>query len=331
MKNNLLIILLFLAGVFPFGALYSQMEKFHVNGDMKDGFTDMSDAFVIVYSGGQKIKRIDANSSGKFEFDLEFGRDYVLEFRKQYYATKKVDIFLGAVKAEMIDIGCRPGPVQVGMIKKVDGIDYSVLDKSVGKIFYEPESKCFDWDADYSLRVMEKLETLQHEMEEKQDTYDKNTAIGSKALAKGDYAGAAAAIAAAKAVFPNDAGILKLEEELEKAKKAAADKEAAAKLEEERKKQEAEAKAKQADYDKQMAAGDKAMKSDDFEGAKAAYSAAAAIIPTATAHQTKLQILADTQAKRLKEAEDAAAAKAAEEAAKKKAEEEAIAAKAAEE
>lgn len=330
MKGNYITLFAFLVGLVAFSPLYSQMEKYHVDGDMKDGFTDMSNAFVIVYSGGQKVKRIDASSSGKFEFDLEFGKDYVLEFRKQYYATKKVDILLGAVTAEMIDIGCRPGPVQVTMIKKVDGIDYSVLDKPVGKIFFEPESKCFDWDADYTLRVMEKLEQLTDEMEQKQETYDKSRNAGSKALSKGDFAAAGAAIAAAKAVFPNDPEILKMEEDLEKAKKAAADAEAAAKLAEENKKKEAEEKAKRAEYDKKMAEGDKAMKGDDFEGAKVAYAAAGSIIPDATAHQTKLQIVEDTKAKREKEAADAAAAKAAEEEAEKKAEEEAAVAKAAE-
>ena len=43
---------------------YSQMDEMHIEGDLKDGFSDMTGAFVLVYSGGQQVKRVKVSSSG---------------------------------------------------------------------------------------------------------------------------------------------------------------------------------------------------------------------------------------------------------------------------
>ncbi|MDB9984046.1 hypothetical protein OAE00_00830 [bacterium] len=319
---------------------FAQMDKYHIDGKMKDGFTDMSSAFVIVYVNGQKLKRVSADGNGTFDFDLDFGKNYELHFVKQGYATKKVDILLQNVTAEMVGIGCRPREVQVSMIQKVEGIDYSVLDKSVGQIFYDPEIECFDWDADYTLRAMEKIEQLVDELEEKKKEYAKNTAAGDKALAKGDFETAKKSYEAALAAMPKDEtainNLKKVAEKEEESKNA----EAAAKAAEEAKVVAEAEKAKKDEFDKLVADGDKALKSEDFDEAAKQYEEAAKLMPDQTSVKTKLSIVAETKKKReaaaaeeeakKKAEEEAAAAAAAEEEAKKKAEEEADAVAAAE-
>jgi len=293
---------------------FAQMDKYHIDGDMKDGFTDMSSAFVIVYVNGQKLKRVSADGNGTFDFDLDFGKNYELHFVKQGYATKKVDILLQNVTAEMVGIGCRPREVQVSMIQKVEGIDYSVLDKSVGQIFYDPEIECFDWDADYTLRAMEKIEQLVDELEEKKKEYAKNTAAGDKALAKGDFETAKKSYEAALAAMPKDEtainNLKKVAEKEEESKNA----EAAAKAAEEAKVAAEAEKAKKDEFDKLVADGDKALKSEDFDEAAKQYEEAAKLMPDQTSVKTKLSIVAETKKKR-------EAAALVEEEAKKKAEE----------
>jgi len=293
---------------------FAQMDKYHIDGDMKDGFTDMSSAFVIVYVNGQKLKRVSADGNGTFDFDLDFGKNYELHFVKQGYATKKVDILLQNVTAEMVGIGCRPREVQVSMIQKVEGIDYSVLDKSVGQIFYDPEIECFDWDADYTLRAMEKIEQLVDELEEKKKEYAKNTAAGDKALAKGDFETAKKSYEAALAAMPKDEtainNLKKVAEKEEESKNA----EAAAKAAEEAKVAAEAEKAKKDEFDKLVADGDKALKSEDFDEAVKQYEEAAKLMPDQTSVKTKLSIVAETKKKR-------EAAALVEEEAKKKAEE----------
>lgn len=285
---------------FSFLAL-GQMEKYTVKVNMDDGFESMDGAFALVKVNGKQVKRIAASSTGKLEFDLEFGQDYVVEFHKQYYATKKIDVFLRSVKTEMIDIGCRGNTWHVGMIKKVDGIDYSVLDQPVGKIFFEPESKCFGWDADYSLRVMEKLDQLEAEMEAKKKEFEKSMSDAEKLKSKGDFDGARASLATAKGHFPHEESVAKLEKEIADAEEAAKNEEAAAAAAEAEAKKAEEEKAKQDEFDALVAAGDKALKSENFEEARKKYSAAAKVMPEATAVQTKLQIVGDTEKKRANE------------------------------
>ncbi len=325
-----------------FISVFAQMDKYHIDGDMKDGFTDMSTAFVLVYVNGQKLKRISAIGNGTFDFDLEFGKNYELQFFKQGYATKKVDILLQNVTAEMVGIGCRSREVQVSMIQKVDGIDYSVLDKSVGQIFFDPEVECFDWDADYTLKAMKEIDKLVEELEEKKDNYAKNKAAGDKALSKGDFEAAKDSYQAALAAMPKDEAAEKMILEVAKKEEEAKNTEATAKAAEEAKAVAEAEKVKKDEFDKIVAAGDKALKAENFEEAAKQYEAATKLMPDQTSVKTKLQIVEETKKKRAaaaaleeeakqKAQEEAAAGALAEEEAKKKAKEAATVAKAAEE
>ncbi|MGY8952541.1 MAG: hypothetical protein ACKVJP_04155, partial [Flavobacteriales bacterium] len=196
-------------------SVFAQMEKYSVKVNMDDNFASMDGAFAIVKVNGQKVKRIAASSSGKLEFDLEFGQDYVVEFHKQFYATKKINVFLGQVTSEMIDIGCYGNTWHVGMIQKVEGIDYSVLDAAVGEIFFEPDKKCFGWDADYSLRVMDELERLEEELAAKKDEFESALSNAAKATSKGDFARARTSLAAAQKLFPHDSRIEELQKDID--------------------------------------------------------------------------------------------------------------------
>lgn len=279
------------------------MEKYSVKVNMDDNFASMDGAFAIVKVNGQKVKRIAASSSGKLEFDLEFGQDYVVEFHKQFYATKKINVFLGQVTSEMIDIGCYGNTWHVGMIQKVEGIDYSVLDAAVGEIFFEPERKCFGWDADYSLRVMEELERLEEELAAKKVEFERALSNAAKATSKGDFARARTSLATAQKLFPRDIRIEELKKDIDKAAAAAKNAELADAAEAEAKQKKAEEKAKNEEFNELMSAGDKALKSGDFESAKAKYVAAGKVNPESTSVKTKLQVIEDTVVKRAAEKE----------------------------
>ena len=270
---------------------------------MDDNFASMDGAFAIVKVNGQKVKRIAASSSGKLEFDLEFGQDYVVEFHKQFYATKKINVFLGQVTSEMIDIGCYGNTWHVGMIQKVEGIDYSVLDAAVGEIFFEPDKKCFGWDADYSLRVMAELERLEEELAAKKDEFESALSNAAKAISKGDFARARTSLATAQKLFPHDIRIEELKKDIDKAAAAAKDAELADAAAAEAKQKKAEEKAKNEEFNELMSAGDKALKSGDFESAKAKYVAAGKVNPESTSVKTKLQVIEDTVVKRAAEKE----------------------------
>lgn len=289
---------------------------------MDDGFESMDGAFALVKVNGTQVKRISASASGKLEFELDFGRDYVVEFHKQYYAAKKIEVFLANVTTEMIDIGCRGNTWHVGMVQKVDGIDYSVLDNPVGKIFFEPDEKCFGWDAEYSLKVMDKLDELEREMEAKKAEFEKALAVGDKAVSKKDFETAKSSLAVAKGHFPEDSRVQSLEKSIQQGEESLKNEEAAALAAAEAEKLAAIEKEKQDQYDGFIAAGDKALKNEDFETAKNNYQEAGKIKPEATAHQTKIQVVEATKNKRL--AEEQAAKLAEEEALKKEEEQKAL-------
>lgn len=318
MKNKLLVIFFLCFSLFG----YSQMETYSVKVNMDDGFESMDGAFALVKVNGNQVKRIAASASGKLEFELDFGKDYVVEFHKQYYAAKKIEVFLANVTTEMIDIGCRGNTWHVGMVQKVDGIDYSVLDNPVGKIFFEPDEKCFGWDAEYSLKVMDKLDELEREMEAKKAEFEKALAVGDKAVSKKDFETAKSSLAVAKGHFPEDSRVQSLEKSIQQGEESLKNEETAALATAAAEKLAAVEKEKQDKYDGYIEAGDKALKSEDFETAKNNYEEAGKINPDATAHKTKIQVVEATKTKRL--AEEQAAKIAEEEALKKEEEQKAL-------
>ena len=201
----------------------------------------------------------------------------------------------------MIDIGCYGNTWHVGMIQKVEGIDYSVLDAAVGEIFFEPDKKCFGWDADYSLRVMDELERLEEELAAKKGEFESALSNAAKATSKGDFARARTSLTAAQKLFPHDSRIEELQKDIDKAAAAAKDAELADAAAAEAKQKKAEEKAKNQEFNELISAGDKALKSGDFEGAKAKYVAAGKVNPESTAVKTKLQVIEDTLVKRAAE------------------------------
>ena len=144
--------------LFGHSMAFGQMEELRLNGEMKDGISDMKGAFVLVYSGGEKLKRANANSSGKYELHLDFGRDYTLEYRKQFYVTKRLEVKLAEVSSQMVHIGCKVNEVEISMIRKEKGLDYMVYEDAIARIIFNEDSGCFSWDEEFTAKAQSRIE-----------------------------------------------------------------------------------------------------------------------------------------------------------------------------
>src|SRR5690606_4683301 len=110
---------------------------------------------------GKVIANHISGPKGVFEFKLNYGNDYIIAFSKDGYVTKLINVLAKNVTQDMVSIGQKDQDWTVGLFKYMEGIDYSDLDHPVGKVYFEPSSKTFDWDAGYSLGILQKMQDLQ--------------------------------------------------------------------------------------------------------------------------------------------------------------------------
>lgn len=256
MKNFFTTFLLGLISILAF----AQPENFEAFGTLSEGGTVIAGVKITVKAGGTQIKTDVSNASGEFFVTLDYGKDYIIEFSKSGYATKKISVKAAGVTKDQVSLGQKYSSWEVSMLHFVEGIDYSALDKPVGEIFFDKKTGYFDWNADFNLGLYEKIQAMEKEIATKRKLEEKDyqTAIkeAEKAYAKGDYSGASSAIDRAKKIRPNAEEVQNLVKEIEKTKadqKAAEEaqkvaeakklkEEKAAKAAEEKAKAEAEAK-----------------------------------------------------------------------------------------
>jgi len=240
-----------------------QPEHFEAFGNLSEGGDAMAGVKVIVKSGGTQIKTDVSDGNGEFFVELDYGKDYIIEFQKSGYATKKISVKASGVTKDQVSVGQKYSSWEVSMLHFVEGIDYSALDKPVGEIFFDSKTGYFDWNANYNLGLYEKIVEMEEKIntKRKQDEKDFQTAIkeASKAYSKGDFGGASSALDRAKKLKPDSEEIQNLDKEIETAKKEKESEVETAKIELEKKLEEeknaklAEAKAKEEEEAKKLA------------------------------------------------------------------------------
>ena len=55
------------------------------------------------------------------------------------------------------------GGFVVDMLQRMDGVDYSILDKPIGKVYYEPNVENFVDDRVYTKQIKEEVKKLEEE------------------------------------------------------------------------------------------------------------------------------------------------------------------------
>lgn len=333
MKNFFKGILLLSATVFYSFSLIAQQPGLFIEGTVREEKIKLSGVNVTVLLGGRLINSLVTPANGLFSFTLNYNNDYILQFSKDGYTSKKISVSTKGVPPEdAVDIFEFTG-FEVALFKTIPDLDVSILQKPVGKISFISPDEGFDYDAAYTAAIQEQLQQFQQDLalkkkaaEEAEAKYKASLAKADKAFGSKDYSGAKDFYYEASGVKPDEKYPKDKIAEIEKIMTDMASKDAA---EKERLAKEKELNDK---YNAALSKGDKALASKDYTGAKSGYNEASGIKPAEQYPKNKIaeidKLMGDLasreEAKR--KAEEEARVKAeAEAAAKKKAEEEALA------
>lgn len=302
-------VVLLLLLLTTFQTSFAQSEyKFYIGGIVKEGKDKLDGAKVNIIMDGSPVESFVTAKGGKFAFELDMEHEYIVEFGMRGYVTKRIKVSTMGVPEEEAEFGFEWPKVEIELFKEVQGLDVSILDNPIGRIYYDKKQSDFDYDAKYTKEIQHKLDELQEELEKRKEAeknlegnYKNAIAAGDRAMGLEKWEDAikeyqeAVTLKPAES-YPNDQ-IKKAQENINKAAELAAAKEQ-----------------KQQQYDDLVAQGDNKFDADDLEGAKKSYQDALAVFAGESYPTNKIKEIDEMIAERKKKEEEAAAAEAAEKA-----------------
>ena len=301
-----------------------------------DGDSPIPGSVIQVYSGSKLVATTTTGADGKYTFQVPVNSDYIISVTGPGMVTKKFMISARGIPPERTQEPFNTIEATVGLWKKIDGVDYSVLTQPTNKYYYNPDKQKLEYDKSYldqMLQLIDQIREKEKEIEKNKKDADKNYQAalkkGDAAFSKKDWANAKSAFAEASGLKPAEVYPKTQMAAIDAAMKAEADAKAKADADAKAKADaEAAAKKKAADEAAAKAAADAKAKADadakakaDAEAAakkKAADEAAAKAKAEADAKAAAdAKAKADADAKAKADAEAAAKKKAADEAATK--------------
>ncbi len=246
---------------------HAQQEEIPVFGAVTNEGSgrNLGKVTVSLIKDGSKEKEVITANNGKYEFKLDFGHKYLIEFKKEGFASKKLQVDTRNVTEKARKEGGFQMEVGMTLFKKIEGMDESVLDQPIGKASFYEKKSAIDWDYQYTAKVKQKIQQEKQRArkalerkKEKEEEYEQHVQEGDEHMESGDYSKAESSYSAASQIFP-DRGEVK--GKLEKAKKMAAQQE---KLEE---------------YEKIVEDADKAFGDKEYQNAKSLYEKALGLFP----------------------------------------------------
>ena len=327
-------ILFFSISVFSPVILFSQQPGLFIEGTIREDKNKLTEVTVSVLINGKMINSLVTPSNGLFSFTLNYNNDYILQFSKPGYTTKKISVSTkGVPPADAADIFEFTG-FEVSLFKTIPDLDVSLLQKPIGKISFVNPEEGFDYDAAYTAAMQEQLQKFQEDLaqkkkaaEETETKYKTALSKAEKSLGAKDYQGAKDLFYEASGIKPDEKYPKEKIAEVEKIISETASKDA---MEKERLAREKEINEK---YSSAIASADKAFSAKDYSTAKSSYQVASGVKPGEQYPKNKIseidKIISETAAKEeaKKKADEEARLKAEAEAANKKKKEEEAAAK----
>ncbi|NOU59470.1 hypothetical protein, partial [Marinifilum caeruleilacunae] len=136
----------------------SAQEKYSVTGRVKIENGSIENTFITIYKNANKLDSKLVDKNGKFSHELDFGNDYIFEFSKEGFVTKKVSISTFVPEDVLSrDSQFPPFKFTVSLFPAYEGLDLSVFDQPMGMIMYDKELDDFDHDKDYDAQIRDAI------------------------------------------------------------------------------------------------------------------------------------------------------------------------------
>jgi hypothetical protein len=133
----------------------SQVHTLPVHGRVTNGDAKLPGCLILVYKGNEVVAEQVTGKSGKFALGIPVGDQYALEFKIDGYVPKRIIVDTRAdVPAE--ELVFAPLDMVVGMMaaSKYAGADTDALDMPFAIVRFNPKTKAFEDDLEYTRGMM---------------------------------------------------------------------------------------------------------------------------------------------------------------------------------
>lgn len=148
---------------------------FVIDGKVKDMDTKRALEGVSVQifkANGSKVQTSSTPAGGTFKFKADPNQEYTIKVCKNGYVCKIISVSTMNVVMRENASSQFKFAATIELFEEVKGVDYSILEKPIGQIYYNQTAQDFDWNADPFSR--KKIEELEEEVRQKQqETKDK--------------------------------------------------------------------------------------------------------------------------------------------------------------
>ena len=186
----------------------------------------LAGADIVVIQDGALVDKVKTRKNGRFDLLLDFDHEYIIEANKPGYVSKRMYVNTNNVPEDEQLWGYEYGGFAIDLFKMIEGVDFTILDKPVAKIYYDPNAQNFTYDKTYTKQIKSELDDLLDEYERKekmqeqilkqnQEDFELAMRDAQNALEDGDYLVAKENYLAAASLNPNSSEPQKKLEEIE--------------------------------------------------------------------------------------------------------------------
>jgi len=185
-----ILVLLFLGWfISSLNLLAQDADKVVAYGKLKIEWGANEQTKITLYQDGKEIDTYFTTDNGKFEFVLQLNHLYLFHFEKAGYVAKKVEFNTQVPAKVTSDPDFEPFQdfdFNVTLFKTYPEVDTMFFVNPVGKIRYEASINDFDYDKEYTLEIIKRMEEIEDQIKQKHEEDEKNKDKDIKAGTKED-------------------------------------------------------------------------------------------------------------------------------------------------
>lgn len=167
-----LIFILFL--FISFGAFAQDVNNLAVDATVKDmDGGRLQNAMIVLIQDGAEVNKVSTGKNGRFDLYLDFGHEYIIEIKKSGYVSKRLSVNTHNVPEDEQAWGYEFGGFIIDLYRFLPGVDFSVFDKPVGKVYYDDVISNFQYDREYAKILKEETKELEKDFEAKKELEEK--------------------------------------------------------------------------------------------------------------------------------------------------------------
>lgn len=204
--------IIFFTFLFPAFSLSAQSLPLRFQGNVSEERVRMSGVNLQISKSGRVMNNILTDANGNYSFELPMGGEFMVIVSKEGYVSKKFSVSTMGVPPEKATSKFPIIEASLTLFKRMEGIDYSLLNQPLNKYYYNVDQDNFEYDENHLRQMLKGLEqikeqekALKNNEKEKEAAYLSAVKNGDKAFQKKEWQAALGAYKEASGIKPSEA------------------------------------------------------------------------------------------------------------------------------